>query len=239
MKPKLRLGLRLINGLSTNGIECIIEARKQGLFESTQDLATRARLNQKDLQSLAAANALKSLTGDRHRAFWQVAGIESGMPLFETPHFTEADVMLSKPSEAQDIIADYATKGLSLGRHPLALLRPRLNKRRIRQAEELWQLPNDTRATVAGLVICRQRPGSAGNVIFVTLEDESGQSNIVIWPKLAERAHQFGASRHHRDRDLAQTGRAPGQRIIKFKITGRARHRATGRGCIAPDCQSP
>jgi error-prone DNA polymerase len=186
-KPSLRLGLRMIHGISTNGIERIIEARKQGAFINAQDLATRAQLNQKDLQCLAAANALQSLTGDRHRAFWQVAGIEKNMPLFETLHFVEAEVMLSKPNEAQDIIADYATTGLTLGRHPLALLRERLNKRRIKKAEELWQLPNDTRATVAGLVICRQRPGSAGNVVFVTLEDESGQSNIVIWPKLAER----------------------------------------------------
>jgi len=188
-KPKhaLRLGLRMISGLSTSGIERIIEARQQKPFENAQDLASRAQLNQKDLQSLAAANALQTLTGDRHRAFWQVAGIEKNLPLFELPHFNEAEVMLSKPSEAQNIIADYATTGLTLGRHPLALLRPRLNKRRIKKAEELWQLPNDSRATVAGLVICRQRPGSAGNVIFVTLEDESGQSNIVIWPRLAER----------------------------------------------------
>ena len=186
-KHALRLGLRLINGLSSNGIECIIEARQQQPFENAQDLASRAQLNQKDLQCLAAANALQSLTGDRHRAFWQVAGIEKDMPLFESPQFNEADVMLSKPSEAQNIIADYAITGLTLGRHPLELLRPRLNKRRICTAEQLWQLPNDTRATVAGLVICRQRPGSAGNVVFVTLEDESGQANIVIWPRLAER----------------------------------------------------
>ena len=186
-RHSLRLGFRIIHGLSSNGIERIIEARQQKPFTNAQDLASRAQLNQKDLQSLAAADALKSITGDRHRAFWQVAGIEKDMPLFETPHFVEADVMLSKPNEAQDIIADYATTGLTLGRHPLELLRPRLAKRRIKTAEELWQLPNDTRATVAGLVICRQRPGSAGNVVFVTLEDESGQSNIVIWATLAER----------------------------------------------------
>ena len=183
----LRLGLRMIKGLSATGIDNIVNVRKLQAFASTQDLATRAQLNKKDMECLAAANALKSLTGDRHRAYWQVAGIESGIPIFETPHFTEADVMLSKPSEGQNIVADYQTTGLTLGRHPLALLRERLSKRRIRKAEELWELPNDTRATVAGLVICRQRPGSAGNVVFVTLEDETGQTNVVVWPKLAER----------------------------------------------------
>jgi len=177
----------MIKGLSTPGIDNIINARQQQLFTSVQDLATRAQLNKKDLECLAAANALQSLSGDRHRAYWQVAGIENNIPVFETPHFTETDVMLSKPSEGQNIVADYSTTGLTLGRHPLALLRDRLSKRRIRKAEELWELPNDTKITTAGLVICRQRPGSAGNVVFVTLEDETGQTNVVIWPQLAER----------------------------------------------------
>jgi error-prone DNA polymerase len=177
----------MIKGLSTTGIENIINARQQQPFTSTQDLATRAGLNKKDLECLAAADALKSISGDRHRAYWQVAGIENNIPLFETPHFAEGEVMLSKPREGQNIVADYATTGLTLGRHPLALLRTRLTQRRIRKAEQLWTLPNDSRAAVAGLVICRQRPGSAGNVIFVTLEDETGQANIVIWPKLAEK----------------------------------------------------
>jgi error-prone DNA polymerase len=186
-KLPLRLGLRIIKGLSTTGIDNIINARQQQIFTSVQDLATRAQLNKKDLESLAAANALRSLSGDRHRAYWQVAGIENNIPIFETPYFTEAEAMLSKPNEGQNIVADYATTGLTLGRHPLALLRDRLSKRYIRKAEELWELPNDTKITTAGLVICRQRPGSAGNVVFVTLEDETGQINVVVWPHLAER----------------------------------------------------
>ena len=139
------------------------------------------------MECLAAANALESLSGDRHRAYWQVAGIENSMPVFETPRFAECDVMLPKPGEGQNIVADYATTGLTLGRHPLALLRHRLARRRIRKAEELWELNNDARISTAGLVICRQRPGSAGNVVFVTLEDETGQTNVVVWPHLAER----------------------------------------------------
>ena len=183
----LRLGLRMIKGLSTSGIENIIEARRRSAFTSVQDLATRTQLNRKDMECLAAANALESLSGDRHRAYWQVAGIENSIPIFETPRFAECDVMLPKPSEGQNIVADYATTGLTLGRHPLALLRHRLTRRRIRKAAELWELNNGARVTTAGLVICRQRPGSAGNVVFVTLEDETGQTNVVVWPHLVER----------------------------------------------------
>ncbi len=186
-KLSLRLGLRIIKGLSSGGIDSIINAGKQQPFTSVQDLATRAQLNKKDMECLAAANALRSLTGDRHRAYWQVAGIENNMPVFETPHFTEGEVMLPKPGEGQNISADYATTGLTLGRHPLALLRSRLSRLRIRKAEELWDLNSDTRVTTAGLVICRQRPASAGDVVFVTLEDETGQTNVVVWPQLAER----------------------------------------------------
>ncbi len=186
-EPSLRLGLRMIKGLSSAGIDSIVGTREQRSFTSVQDLATRAQLNKKDLECLAAADALKSLTGDRHRAYWQVAGIENNIPVFETPHFTEGEVMLPRPSEGQNIVADYATTGLTLGRHPLALLRDRLSRHRIRKAEELWELENDTRVTTAGLVICRQRPGSANDVVFITLEDETGQTNVVVWPQLAER----------------------------------------------------
>ncbi len=185
--PSLRLGLRIIKGLSSAGIGSVTHARNRRPFASVQDLATRAQLNRKDMQCLAAANALASLSGDRHRAGWQVAGIENSLPLFGTPRFAECEVLLPKPGEGQDITADYATTGLTLGRHPLALLRERLARRCIRKAEELWELDNDARVTTAGLVICRQRPGSAGNVVFVTLEDETGQTNVVVWPYLAER----------------------------------------------------
>jgi error-prone DNA polymerase len=186
-KRSLRLGLRMIKGLSSGGIGNIIDARRARPFASIQDLAMRARLNTQDMECLAAANALRTLSGDRHRAYWQVAGIETNIPIFEAPVFAEGDVMLPKPSEGQNIVADYATIGLSLGRHPLALLRERLTRRQIRKAEELWQLSNDTQVTTAGLVICRQRPVSANDVVFITLEDETGQTNVVVWPQLVER----------------------------------------------------
>jgi error-prone DNA polymerase len=99
----------------------------------------------------------------------------------------EAQPLLSKPTEGQDIAADYASLRLTLGRHPLALLREQLKKRRVITAEQLWTVPDDSRVTVAGLVTHRQRPGSANGVVFATLEDETGHINIVVWADLADR----------------------------------------------------
>jgi len=184
--PALRLGLRMIKGLSTTGINNILNARQQKIFLNTQDLATRAKLDQKDLECLAAADALIAFSGDRYRAYWEVSGVENTLPLMPSPRFHETDVMLHKPTEGQNVIDDYASTGLSLRRHPVALLRNKLTQRQTLTAEALWQLPDNTHAKVAGLVIGRQRPGTASGVMFVTLEDETGYINVVVWPKIAE-----------------------------------------------------
>jgi error-prone DNA polymerase len=182
----LRLGLRMVKGLSEPGIAALCDARRHQAFSDVQDLASRAKLNKSDMQSLAAADALKRLSGDRHQAFWQVAGTENGLALFPSPDFHETDVLLQKPSEGQDIVSDYAALGLSVGRHPLELLRVRLANYKISTSLQLWDMPNGAFAKAAGLVICRQRPGSANNVMFVTLEDELGHTNVVVWPNVAE-----------------------------------------------------
>ncbi|MCG6969775.1 MAG: error-prone DNA polymerase [Gammaproteobacteria bacterium] len=182
----LRLGLRMVKGLSEPGIAALCDARRHQAFSDVQDLASRAKLNKSDMQSLAAADALKRLSGDRHQAFWQVAGTENGLALFPSPDFHETDVLLQKTSEGQDIVSDYAALGLSVGRHPLELLRVRLANYKISTSLQLWDMPNGAFAKAAGLVICRQRPGSANNVMFVTLEDELGHTNVVVWPNVAE-----------------------------------------------------
>ncbi len=189
-KPALRLGLRMVKGLSKSGIEAILEARRERPFCNIQDLTTRAALDKKDLESLAAADALKSLAGHRHHAWWQVSGTEKSLPLFGTPSFQEAEPLLHKPTEGQDITADYAATGVTLRRHPLALLRERLTARGIRKASELWNLRNGALAKAAGLVLVRQRPSSASGVIFVTLEDESGTVNVVVWPSFVAAQRQ-------------------------------------------------
>jgi error-prone DNA polymerase len=139
------------------------------------------------MEALAAADALRPLAGHRHKAFWEVAGSEAAMPLFPDPCFNEAEPLLATPVEIQDIAADYGALGLSLRRHPVALLRDRLERLEIHSAAVCRRLRDGTAATVAGLVICRQRPGSASGVIFLTLEDETGYTNIVVWPQLASR----------------------------------------------------
>lgn len=188
--PALRLGLRLVNGLSLAAAQRLSEARRQGLFQSVQDLATRARLERRELEAVAAADALRGLGGHRHRAFWEAAGVEAPTPLYAEPQFAEAAPLLRKPGEAEDVIADYAAAGASLRRHPLSLLRERLDRRGFRTAEALWRVRNGAIARVAGLVVCRQRPMTANGTTFVTIEDETGQINLIVWPATAQAQRQ-------------------------------------------------
>ncbi len=185
--PSLRLGLRLIRGLPQAAADRIVAARTQAPFVDLQDLADRARLARDELQCLAAANALKALTGHRHRARWAVAGVEAQRPLLAGKQTAEAPLQLPLPSRAAEIRADYASQGLTLGPHPLSLLRTRLRSARWKRNQEILALPHGRPVRAAGLVTLRQRPGTAAGVTFLTLEDESGWLNIVVWKDLAER----------------------------------------------------
>ncbi len=189
-RPALRLGLSQVRGMSEQGARRLCEARALGAFESVQDLAARARLNRSDLGALAAAGALRELAGHRYRARWMVAGVEPPLPLLPVPQFNEADPLLRAPSEGQDIVADYRHMGFTLGRHPLALLRMRLQRDGIMPAAALADHRDGAQVGVAGLVTTRQRPGSAGGVTFVTIEDETGYVNVVVWEALGERQRQ-------------------------------------------------
>lgn len=186
-EPALRLGLSQVRGLSAQGIARLVAARAERPFAHVQDLAGRARLDRRDLGALAAADALAGLAGHRHRARWQVAGVEPPSALLPMPEFREAEPLLRAPTEGQGIVADYRHTGFSLGRHPLALLRERLADEGSLTAESLGALADGARVQVIGLVLTRQRPGSAGGVTFLTLEDETGTVNVVVWQALAER----------------------------------------------------
>jgi len=182
----LRLGLRRVKGLSRHGGESVAGARSARPFEDTSDLVARTGLNRRDLECLAAADALAGLEGHRHNAWWRAGGIESPLPLFGVPRLAEEDPMLREPAEGEDIVADYASTGMTLRRHPLALLRARLAKQGYRSAADLATLRNGAVARGAGLVLVRQRPATASGVIFTTLEDETGNINVVVWPATAE-----------------------------------------------------
>src|SRR5215472_3727038 len=183
----LRLGLCLVKGLSQVAGERLVAARGVHPFDDVADLARRAKLNRHDLDALAAAGALASLSGHRRRALWDVAGIERMPPVLDEAPIDEASPVLSPPGEGDEIVADYASLGLTLGRHPLALLRERLQRQRMFTAAELKALPHGRIARVTGLVTGRQRPGTASGVTFVTLEDETGMVNVIVWRDLAER----------------------------------------------------
>jgi error-prone DNA polymerase len=185
-RPALRLGLVLVKHLSREGARRLLEARAARAFDSIADLAERALLDRRDLEALAAADALTGIAGHRHRAVWQVTGVERPLPLLPAATVAaEGIALLRAPREGQDIVADYGSTGLTLRRHPLALLRDKLAKRGALPTQQLWHQPNGRWVKTAGLVITRQRPGSAGGVIFVTLEDETGYVNLIVWDSVA------------------------------------------------------
>jgi error-prone DNA polymerase len=186
-RPALRLGLRLVKHLSSEGAARLLAARRSRAFHSIADLAGRADLARRDLEALAAADALSCLTGHRHRAVWQVTGVERALPLLPAATAPEEGIpLLRAPREGQDIVADYGSTGLTLRRHPLSLLREKLQQRGVLPTQDLWQQPNGVQVITAGLVITRQRPGSAGGVTFVTMEDETGYVNLIVWNSVAE-----------------------------------------------------
>ncbi len=157
-RPALRLGFRLISGLSEKAAQRLVTARSDRAFSDPQDLALRAQLNKKEPEALAGANALSALAGNRHQAAWALAGIDKDLPLFENTPTREATPMLRVPTEAQNISADYSSAGLTLRRHPLALLRDRLLKRRVVTAAELKAMKIDARVRSQVLYLCVRRP---------------------------------------------------------------------------------
>ena len=188
----VQLGFRLVRNLSRTAADSIIEQRElSGPYQTVSDLVSRTRINTRDQQALAASGALKSISGDRHRAHWDLLGVEQLPGLLRDASSKDIPQQLSLISEGEDIVADYQSFGFTLGRHPLALLRDKLNAKRILTTQQWLQTVEDGKfARVAGLVKVRQRPGSAKGVIFMTTEDETGLANIIIWQNVTERCRK-------------------------------------------------
>ncbi len=182
----LRLGLRMVKGLSEEAGQRIVAERDNGQYEKVQNLLERAQLDRRELGVLATSGALRVLSGDRHKARWAVAGAEKPLPLFRSIERYEAAALLKKPTEGQNVVADYQSTGLTLERHPMCLLRRHLDRYQYVAAGRLPTMSNGQSTNVAGLVITKQRPGTASGVTFVTLEDESGHVNLIVWKKIAE-----------------------------------------------------
>uniref|UniRef100_UPI0030DBB75C error-prone DNA polymerase n=1 Tax=uncultured Marinobacter sp. TaxID=187379 RepID=UPI0030DBB75C len=196
-KP-LRLGLRQIRGLARKSAERLLEQRPAQGFHSATDLRQRTGLGQKELELLAGAGAFATISGHRHQTYWQLLEQPETTPLWVTEAVRQSyqdptapvdltEIQLAAPGEGQDVLADYATQGLSLGRHPLALLREQGHLANCLNAEQLLGVRPGQPVQVAGLVTGRQRPGSASGVTFVTLEDETGNINVVVWLATARR----------------------------------------------------
>lgn len=181
----LRLGLRIVQGLSHQGGQRIHENRPKHGYRSASKLRTGANLNQRDMELLAGANAMAGFTSDRHQAYWQLLEYEEPSALFaqesKADYQPEPCNQLPKPTEGQNVLADYRSQGLTLQRHPLALLREQGHLQHCLTAEQLKATRPGIPVQVAGLVTGRQRPGSAAGVTFVTLEDETGNVNVVVW----------------------------------------------------------
>ncbi len=188
------------------------------------ELVAAAQLDRADVQALADAGALRTLAGNRHQARWQAAAVEKPAPL--VVHAPEATPMLPPPTEGQSLLADYASVGLTLGRHPLALLRPRLTG--VLSAAQLRAAPHGALARVAGIVIGRQRPGTASGVIFVTLEDETGHVNVVVWQRTAQA--QRRPLLHARLLEVAGTVEREGE--VVHLVAGRLTDRSAWLGAL-------
>lgn len=185
----VRLGLDRIASLSHEAAQRIVRARLAP-FASVDELATHAHLNRTDLQALAASGALKSLAGNRFQATWQTSGYQPMPAVLKTTTIHEPTLtpgLLPAPTEADDLAADYASLGLTLGRHPCELLRPRLTALGAAAATNLAGYRNGQLAKAAGLITHRQRPGTANGTIFLSLEDETGIVNVMIASAVFER----------------------------------------------------
>jgi len=184
---EVRLGLNQISGLPAAEALQMLQRRPLVGFASVQDLVERSQVSRKSINCLANAGALKALAGHRHAARWQAAAAAIAGPLLQGARgAAEPQLALPLPSEAQDLVADYRHLGLTLGRHPLALLRPKLMRRQVVPASRLKAIDDGRIITVAGIVTHRQRPQTASGVVFATLEDETCSTNLVIWAKVFE-----------------------------------------------------
>ena len=184
--PAVRLGLRLLHGLRSDAALRIVAARQERVFDSAEDLARRASLDQHEMKLLAGADALMSLSGHRRQQVWDASALRSTPLLLRDAPIDEALLELPEAPEGEEIMFDYAATGLTLRRHPLALLRPLLAKQRLRTAAELQDCPNGRLVRYCGLVTLRQQPETANGVVFVSLEDETGVVQVICWRSIKE-----------------------------------------------------
>lgn len=190
-QPAIRLGFQRIKGFRQDAAERMIDARNVQPIRSLQDIARRARLDKGDMERLTEGGAFRQLSGHRYQTHWEAKGILSnpGKQPTEAIELEVAEkhqVYLPPPAETDDLRADYLSLGLTLGRHPMGMLRQQEPFTRLKTASDLTMLNHGRFVQVAGIVTGRQRPSSASGVLFLTLEDETDNINVVIWTRVLE-----------------------------------------------------
>jgi error-prone DNA polymerase len=185
--PAVRLGLRLVKGLKESSMARLKQARAQAPFDDAEDLARRARLEQNEMQLLAGADALMSLAGHRRQQVWQASALRRPPQLLHDAAVEEDFLELPEALEGEEVVHDYETVGLTLRSHPMLLLRPALNERKLARAVDLDEVPNGRFVRHAGIVTVRQQPETAKGVVFISLEDETGNVQVIVWPTLKEK----------------------------------------------------
>ena len=190
---------RMVKGLATDHADAIIAARATP-YRSIPDLHRRAGVPVAALERLAEADSFRALNLERRQAVWAIRGLSNNrLPLFDhaDSEANEPEVSLPAMTKGRQVVEDYRSVGLSLRDHPVSFLRAMLNERQITRCADLAKKRDGSRLTVAGIVLVRQRPGSAQGVLFVTIEDETGHANLVVWSSVFDRLAARTAVRHH------------------------------------------
>ena len=182
--PTVRLGLGMIGGLKAASAQRTVAARQQAAFDGAEDLARRAGLEQHEMTLLAGADALMSLSGHRRQQVWEAAALKSAPVLLRDAPVDEEFLELPEAPEGEEVVWDYAATGLTLRSHPLALLRPLLVRRGCMNAAQLDAAPNGRAVRACGIVTVRQQPETANGTMFVSLEDETGSVQVIVWARV-------------------------------------------------------
>ncbi|MEO9494451.1 MAG: error-prone DNA polymerase [Vibrio splendidus] len=189
----IRLGLRQIKGFSEHGIQSVLANRPQSGYRHPSQVK-QLSMNKKDIELLASANALNNVSGDRFQTRWAMMDSASDLPLFnQVDNYAEDDngeLSLHQPSEMQDLLEDFTSVGISLNKHPITLLEEANRLGRFTHMKDLIQQRHKSMVTVVGLVTGKQSPGTAAGVTFVTLEDDTGNINVVVWGATARAQQQ-------------------------------------------------
>ncbi|EJE50630.1 DNA-directed DNA polymerase III PolC [Acidovorax sp. CF316] len=188
--PAVRMGLHMVAGLHATSAARIVQAREKQPFDSAEDLAMRAGLEQHEMKLLAAADALLGLSGHRRQQVWDAAGLHRTPELLQEAPVNEDYLELNAAPEGEEIVWDYASTGLTLRRHPLALLRPRMAAKKLLSSRDLRHIPDGRVIRTAGIVTLRQQPSTANGTIFVSLEDEFGAVQVIVWSAVRDEQRQ-------------------------------------------------